>query len=392
MDIQGLLETTGAWLARHALNLGLIIGATCLVLWLVAVLNRKLVNRLFKERPDEASQKMAQTIVAAVRWTLFLAILAVAVVMILGEVGGNTGFILNMALAWLMTRGLGVVLIVAIAFVALKATGLLTTRLLVLIGKDQQDVEAQKRAETLSSVIRWVVRTAILVVTAVMVLSQLGVQVGPVIAAAGVVGLAVGFGAQNLVADIISGFFILLEDQVRVGDVVQLDGRAGLVERITLRLIILRDVAGNVHYVRNGKIDVVTNMTKDYSRYVFDIGVAYRENVDEVIKVIQAVDEDLRKDPAFRDDILQPIEVLGLDKFDNSAVVIKARTTTKPIKQWRVGREFNRRLKQKFDEVGIEIPFPHLTLYPGKDKQGNSPTLKLEIEGPGKPPSGPTGT
>jgi small conductance mechanosensitive channel len=151
-------------------------------------------------------------------------------------------------------------------------------------------------------------------------------------------------------------------------------------------MIVLRDLAGNVHYVRNGKVDVVTNMTKDYSRYVFNIGVAYREDVDDVIGVIKKVDEELRADPDFKNDIIQPIEVLGLDEFGDSALIIKARTTTKPIKQWRVGREFNRRLKIAFDKQGIEIPFPHLTLYPGKDKKGDSPSLKLEVQGNGRIP------
>ena len=193
-------------------------------------------------------------------------------------------------------------------------------------------------------------------------------------------GLAVGFGAQNLVADVISGFFILLEDQVRVGDVVELGGKGGLVEKVTLRMIILRDLGGNVHYIRNGKIDVVTNMTKEFSRYVFDIGVAYREDVDEVFQVVKKVDEELREDPEFKDAILQPIEVLGLDKFADSAVVIKARTTTKPIQQWRVGREFNRRLKKRFDELGIEIPFPHVTFYVGSDKKGQAVPLGVKLE------------
>ena len=127
----------------------------------------------------------------------------------------------------------------------------------------------------------------------------------------------------------------------------------------------------------NGHIDVVTNMTKDYSRYVFDIGVAYREDVDEVIEVVKGVDEELRNDPEYKDDILEPIEVLGLDQFANSSVIIRARTTTKPIKQWRVGREFNRQLKRKFDERNIEIPFPHVTLYMGQDKKGESPPLRI---------------
>jgi len=145
-------------------------------------------------------------------------------------------------------------------------------------------------------------------------------------------------------------------------------------------MVVLRDLAGNVHYVRNGKIDIVTNMTKDWSRYVFDIGVAYRENVDEVINVIRQVDESLRSDPVYAQDILEPIEILGLDRFADSAVVIRARTKTKPIKQWSVGREFNRRLKKRFDELGIEIPFPHRTVYLGQDKAGQAAPLRVAME------------
>lgn len=288
----------------------------------------------------------------------------------------------NKFIDWLVLDGYEIALIVVIAAVALRLTRILSTRLFALLQKTKDDVEFQKRADTLATVVRWILRTGIYAVSGMMILEKLGLDVGPVIAAAGVVGLAVGFGAQNLVQDIISGFFILLEDQVRVGDVVQLNDRGGLVERVTLRMIILRDFAGNVHYIRNGKIDVVTNMTKDYSRYVFDIGVAYRENVDEVIRVIKQLDEELRKDPEFKDDILEPLEVAGLDKFGDSAVMIKARITTKPIKQWRIGREFNRRMKKRFDELGIEIPYPHLTVYPGVDKSGNAPAPKIEANAP----------
>jgi small conductance mechanosensitive channel len=286
---------------------------------------------------------------------------------------------------WIVTNGLAILITLGITMVALRIARALAGRLTALLTRNEEDAEVLKRAQTLSEVVRWVLRLVILIVAGMMILDKLGVQIGPVIAAAGIAGLAVGFGAQTLVSDLISGFFILLEDQVRVGDVVSLNDRGGLVERINLRMIVLRDLAGNVHYVRNGQINVVTNMTKGYSRYVFDIGVAYRENVDEVIAVVKKIDEELRQDPAFKDDILAPIEILGLDKFDSSAVVIKARTMTRPIQQWRVGREFNRRMKQRFDELGIEIPFPHITLYPGKDKQGNSPSLVVQVQG-GQPP------
>lgn len=280
---------------------------------------------------------------------------------------------------WLLTSGLRILLILVLMFIVLKIAQMLSVRLL---GKSAagRDAEFQKRADTLSSVVRTGVAITIMVLAAIMIMGELGIKIGPVLAAAGIVGVAVGFGAQSLVKDVISGFFILLEDQIRVGDVVQIAEKGGLVERLNLRMTVLRDLAGNVHYVPNGEITVVTNMTKEFSRYVFDIGVAYRENVDEVIDVIKRIDEELRNDPDYKDDILEPIEVFGLDQFANSAIVIKARTTTKPIKQWRVAREFNRRLKKAFDERNIEIPFPHMTLYMGEDKQGGAPPLRVNLE------------
>ncbi|MGQ9647547.1 MAG: mechanosensitive ion channel family protein [Thermodesulfobacteriota bacterium] len=278
---------------------------------------------------------------------------------------------------WLLSSGTKILLILILAGIALKAAKVLSNRLISLALRKKEDPEFQKRTQTLGSIVRYVLVIGILIVAAITVLKELGVEIGPVLAAAGIAGLAVGFGAQSLVKDVISGFFILLEDQIRVGDVVQIAGKGGLVEKINLKTTILRDLAGNVHYVPNGQIDVVTNMTKEFSRYVFDIGVAYREDVDEVIEVIKEVDEDLRNDPDYKGDILGPIEIMGLDQFASSAVIIKARTTTKPLQQWRVGREFNRRLKKKFDERNIEIPFPHVTLYMGQDKEGQAPPLRI---------------
>lgn len=288
---------------------------------------------------------------------------------------------------WLLTSGLHILLISVLALVALKGARIFSTHLIGMIARQKEDPEFQKRTQTLGSIVRYVLIIAVVAVAAMMILKEFGVEIGPLLAAVGIVGLAVGFGAQSLVKDVISGFFILLEDQIRVGDVIQVAGKGGLVERISLKTVMLRDLAGNVHYVPNGQIDVVTNMTKEYSRFVFDIGVAYREDVDEVIEVIKSVDEALRKDPEFKDDILEPIEVLGLDQFAGSAVIIKARTTTKPIKQWRIGREFNRRLKKAFNERNIEIPFPHVTLYMGENKKGDSPPLRILMKGGPNEPS-----
>jgi len=288
---------------------------------------------------------------------------------------------------WFVSTGLRILLIAIITFIAIKSVRVFTMRLSVIFSKQKVDDESKKRASTLSSVIHHLLTAVIIIVAIMTILGQLGVEIGPILAAAGIVGLAIGFGAQSLVKDIINGFFILLEDQIRVGDVVQIAGKGGFVEKVNLKMTVLRDLAGNVHYIPNGNIDLVTNMTKDYSRYVFDIGVAYREDVDEVIEIIKEVDQEMRNDPNFSEDILEPVEILGLDQFADSAIIIKARNKTKPIKQWGVAREFNRRLKKKFDEKDIEIPFPHLTLYLGKDKQGEAPPMHIFMEEKEKPAS-----
>ena len=285
--------------------------------------------------------------------------------------------ILQTVWIWFLSSGLKIILIAIVTLIVIKAVSLFTSRLTELFSKKRVDEESKKRAATLSSVIKNLLIVVVLVIALITVLGEMGIEIGPILAAAGIVGLAVGFGAQSLVKDVINGFFILLEDQIREGDVVQIAGKGGLVERVTLKMTVLRDLAGTVHFIPNGHIDVVSNMTKGYSRYIFDIGVAYRENVDEVIVIMKEVDEELRNDPEYKNDILEPIEILGLDKFDNSAVIIRARTMTKPSKQWRVGREFNRRLKKVFDERNIEIPFPHVTLYMGKDKQGKAAPLHI---------------
>ena len=269
-----------------------------------------------------------------------------------------------------------VLVILVLTLLALRMARMVSTRMFTVFQKRKVDIEFQKRADTLGSVVRNVLNITIVSVALVMILGELNINIGPVLATAGVVGLAIGFGAQTLVQDVISGFFILLEEQIRVGDVVEIAGKSGLVEKVDLRMTILRDLAGNVHYVRHGKVDVVTNMTKDFSKFVFDIPVAYREDVEEISEVIRKVDEELRNDPEFKGDITAPIEVFGLDRFSDSGMIIKARTTTKPIKQWRVAREFNRRLKKAFDERKIELPFRQITVYMGKDETGSVPPLR----------------
>lgn len=288
--------------------------------------------------------------------------------------------LLENAGTWLITHGLRIFVILILTLVAVKAIQIIADKVFARLFKNHKDdVEIQKRADTLKSVTRNIAIISLVAIALMMILGELGVKIGPILTAAGVVGIAVGFGAQTLVKDVINGFFILLDDQIRVGDIVDIAGKGGLVECVTLRMTTLRDASGNVHFVRNGEITVVTNMTKEFSRYVFDVGVSYRENVDEVIRVLKLIDEGMRQDPVYKNDILEPIEILGLDKFADSSIIIKARTKTRPIRQWAVGREFNRRMKMKFDELGIEIPFPHMTLYAGCDKNGQAAPIHLKM-------------
>lgn len=235
------------------------------------------------------------------------------------------------------------------------------------------------RRRTLLSVARKGLSILIVTLATLLILSRLGIDTAPLLATAGVLGLAIGFGAQKLVQDVINGVFILAEDLFSVGDVIEVNGTAGLVENVNIRNVRLRDFSGVVHTVPFSSIETVSNMTKDFSCYVFDVGIAYQENVDNVIEVLHEIGRDLRQDPAFSGLITADLEVFGLDRFDDSAVVIKARIKTLPIQQWTVGREFNKRMKKKFDELGIEIPFPHRTMYFGEIKDGKTPRFPLDV-------------
>ena len=229
--------------------------------------------------------------------------------------------------------------------------------------------EYAKRIETIVRLLRQGVFLLIWATVSLIILKELGIEIGPIIATAGIIGLAVGFGAQNLVRDVISGFFIILENQVRVGDVAIVNGTGGLVQEINFRTMVLRDLGGVVHIFPNGTVNTLSNLTKEWSAYVFEIGVAYKENTDSVIEIIKKVCESMKEDSKFTKVILEEPEIFGVDKFDDSAVVIKGRIKTKPIRQWEVGREFLRRIKLEFDKNKIEIPFPHRTIYFGEESK-----------------------
>jgi small conductance mechanosensitive channel len=275
------------------------------------------------------------------------------------------------------TVSVRVSMIIVIALVVSRLLQRLVRLLRERLTRDIEDTERMKRAETLTRALRYFITVAVTLVASTLVLSELGVSIAPILGAAGVAGVAIGFGAQSLIKDYFGGFFLLLENQVRQGDVAELGGKTGLVEEITLRYVRLRDYAGHVHYVPNGLITTVTNMSRGFARAVVDVGVAYREDVDEVMQVMLRVGEELRGDPVFGPKILEPLEMSGVERWDDSAVVVRCRFTVVPLEQWAVRREYLRRLKTAFDAAGIEIPFPHLTVYAGVDKDGTAPPFRL---------------
>ncbi|CAG0999197.1 Small-conductance mechanosensitive channel [Anaerolineales bacterium] len=237
--------------------------------------------------------------------------------------------------------------------------------------------EDVKRIETLARAFSYIATVAISLVAGMLALSELGISIAPILGAAGVVGIAVGFGAQSLIKDYFNGFFLLLENQIRQGDVVEVAGKGGLVEEVTLRYVRLRDYEGSVHYIPNGLIDTVTNRSRGYAYAVVDVGIAYRESIEEAFEVMREVGAQMRASEAFTTKILDDIEIAGVDNWADSAVTLRCRFKTAALEQWGVRREFLRRLKDAFDARGIEIPYPHLTLYAGQDKQGNAPVFRL---------------
>jgi len=268
-------------------------------------------------------------------------------------------------------------LILAIAWLLLALARRLIRMFRVYMSNRADDPEDQRRIETLARVFRYIATVVITLVAGMLALSELGISIAPILGAAGVVGLAVGFGAQSLIKDYFTGFFLLLENQIRQGDVVEAGGKGGLVEEVTLRYLRLRDFEGSVHYVPNGLITTVTNKSRGFAQALIKVGIAYRENVDEAFEAMRAVGADMRADPAFAERILEDLEIVGVDDWADSAVLLACRFKVKPLEQWAVRREFLRRLKLAFDARGIEIPYPHLTVYAGVDKRGEAPAFRL---------------
>ena len=275
--------------------------------------------------------------------------------------------------AWLTTSGIKVLGILVVLIVLSRMSRWIVKWLEKFIPEKDtlQAVEAKKRAHTLGNILRHGVLIVISFIALLMILGELGIQVGPLLATAGIGALAVGFGGQSLVKDVISGFFIILENQYRIGDAIEVAGVSGLVESVSLRRTVLRDLEGKVHTIPNGEIKIVSNLSKEWARSVLDVPVSYRDDVDQVIELLEQIGKELAAEEPWKRVLLEPLQVFGVERFGESELVIRVVVKTVPLKQWEVGRELRKRIKIRFDERGIQIPFPHRVLIQEDKNQRN---------------------
>jgi small-conductance mechanosensitive channel len=364
----------------QALALALI--PAVLIAWLLARTVRRLLTRGLERMLQDSVARSSPLVRGPLRLVgLAVFVLALGVIAVpLLELAGlkpRGGVRLRELTTWLFTSGLRVILIAALGFILVRLITLLVRRFEheMNAGTSLDALERAKRARTLGSLIRNVSTAVITGVAVLMILNELDINIAPVLAGAGIVGLAVGFGAQTLVRDIISGFFLILEDQVRVGDVAAINGQGGLVEAINLRTIVLRDAEGTVHVFPNGAITTLANRSKEFSFYVIDVGIAYHENPDRVMDVLRSVGAALQADDRFGPLILAPLEIMGVEAFADWSVTLKMRIKTVPLKQWEVGRELRRRILKAFGEHHIDIPFPERVL-----------TMRMDPNNPKEPP------
>jgi len=268
---------------------------------------------------------------------------------------------------------LRIVFILVFAYLCAKAVGRLLKTLrnyvvkMMLKAGGETEYELEKRVRTICGVARKVLYTVIWSIAIIMILKEMNFDIRPLLAGAGIVGVAVGFGAQSIVKDVLNGIFLLAENQLRIHDVAIINGKSGLVEEINLRTTVLRGEDGAVHIFPNGSIQDISNLTREFSYYVLTVSVSYQEDTDHVIAVLKEIGDQLMKEEPYHSAILAPLEVMGVDQFGKDGVAIKARFKTLPSKQWLVGREMNRRIKKRFQEAEIQMPFPTQSVQPSPE-------------------------
>ena len=341
---------------------GTAIGLAIVVAWGAAQVLAWLISRAMPRQAATAppgSHPSARKLLRIIRIVLLLVLFIVFLPPILEAVGEpiRGGLKLRTLGTWALASGLRVLFVLVLAGVLSRIVGISTSRFqqAIIDAHHPPSAEQQKRANTLGGLIQNVARAFIFVAAAVMILNELRIDTQPLLAGAGIVGLGLGFGAQSLVKDVISGFFLIVDNQVRVGDTAEINGTGGLVEAINLRTIVLRDVRGAVHVFPSGSVTTLTNLTKDYAYAVLDLIVSYRNNTDDVEQILRDAGAALQDDPVFDPMILEPIEVLGIERFGDTGLTMRARMKTLPAQQWNVTRALRRAVKKQFDKRGIQM-------------------------------------
>ena len=384
LDILGY-RYTARFIWLHGLEtLSIAIGSRWVLLFLLMYGAQRLVHALYdpgRRWHDPARKQAAERSLAVFRSLSQLVLSAAALALILELWGVSVWSVLSSQVgSQIMTRGLVALMTIGIVLVVIQISNVLAEYIVrPRLTAQGETREIGRKLRTLTPLVQTILKVVVVFIAVLVLLEQVNVRTGPLLAGLGLFGLAVGLASQSLIKDVINGLFILFEDSISVGDVATLRGISGVIEKITLRAVVLRDFQGDVHVIPNSTIDLVTNKTKVFSRYILDVAIAYREDVDTVMNILKEVDEDMHKDMRYGYNMLEPIEMWGLDRFGDSAVYIRARLKTRPGKQWEVGREFNRRMKKVFDERGIEIPFPHRTLYWGSPKDGAQSSIRLSV-------------
>jgi small-conductance mechanosensitive channel len=375
-----------AWMADHGLWAILIALGAILIWYFVSRYIRSKFQSAVRNvtGPGETTEDTgvaARSLDRVISTILPAAVIGTAAVIgILVVIGRDVGPVMDFfsgigtdAAHWVLTGGVRILLIILLAWVGRKLARRLIPQLMLQVIRDSRDAAdraeaSRKRAETLSGVFVAAINVIIVLVVIFTILTEINIPIGPVLGGVGIAGIALGFGAQYLVRDVITGTLILLENQYRQGDVVELAGIAGLVESINLRRTVLRDLDGKVHTIPHGEIKTTSNFTKYWSRVVLDIGVAYKEDMEHVFRVLNEIGQELGNHPELGLKIIDPPKVLRLQAFDASQITVRMLGVCKPLTQWELAGWMRLRIKQRFDEEKIEIPFPHQTVYWGTDQ------------------------
>jgi moderate conductance mechanosensitive channel len=352
-----LLDAPPEW-SEIALALGVAFLLAALAAAIAGRLVRLLLTAVYVD--DEHVPRLVASPVYVTRLVTFLLVFPLTALPLLDAVGQpfDVGLDQRSALRWLFASGFRIALIVTLAWLIVRIVASSTRRLEIELARNEgaATTDRLKRAQTLGALVRNAAVTLVVSVALLMVLRELNVDVLPMLTGAGIAGVALGFGAQWLVRDIIAGFFLILEDHVRVGDSVVINGQGGGVEAVNLRTIILRDVEGAVHVFPNGAITTLSNRTRDYAYYLIDVNVDFQQDTDKVVEVMRTTAASLRDDTSLGPYILEPFEVLGVDAFRDGQVTVRSRIKTLPQRQWEVGRELRRRLRLAFTQAGIDLP------------------------------------